>query len=562
MAYGFTIAPGLSFYDSAELALVAAQGGLGHPVGQPVHTALGWLITRLSPSPWALTFMLSALPVALMVPPLTSLVRRMAPDGPRWIAPGFIACALLHPVVWEAGSRVEVYTLAASLSIWGVAWMMIALETKKGWGIAGVFMGLSAATNPYTALFAAAAAGPALLLALARRSLGLGGIIKAILGGVVGLLPYSYIWLVAGRSDAFVWGAPIDAESLRFYLSGADYAHSRTATGTLIIQQTEQVFQWTFTAGLAPILAMGVVGNIWLGRTLGLGRLYGVIVLFMVATLLGTNPIFDMRIADYPPISYCRPLYRRLRRCDGSTAYAHNRLAALLLVLVVGSVWLSPPSVFERTRTRDVLAQTMAQQTLDDAPQDGVIVVESDHWVWPLLYEQHVNKRRSDVVVLAVGLANSSWYWAWLYRHHPSLTAIELRGPGGRMGRVRRFLEAQNRPTIYEDFGTAVRYGRPACVRRWLVGGPKACSSGSESPDVLDRLAQDLGRGTNSHVCSGPSRLGPWRSVLATGRAQSRPQSIVDDYPTIHSARCPAQKRDGQAMVGTTHDIHGSAAHW
>ena len=63
------------------------------------------------------------------------------------------------------------------------------------------------------------------------------------------------------------------------------------------------------------------------------------------------------------------------------------------------------------------------------------------------------------------------------------------------MGRVRRFLEAQNRPTIYEDFGTAVRYGRPACVRRWLVGGPKACSSGSESPDVLDRLAQDLGDG-------------------------------------------------------------------
>ena len=45
--YVFTMCRSVSMYDSPELALVAEQLGLGHPFGQPLHTLLGWLSTRL-----------------------------------------------------------------------------------------------------------------------------------------------------------------------------------------------------------------------------------------------------------------------------------------------------------------------------------------------------------------------------------------------------------------------------------------------------------------------------------------------------------------------------------
>src|SRR4051812_26676681 len=46
-----TMSRNLSLYDSGELALAAAQLGLGHPPGQPLHTLLGYLAARIAPTP-------------------------------------------------------------------------------------------------------------------------------------------------------------------------------------------------------------------------------------------------------------------------------------------------------------------------------------------------------------------------------------------------------------------------------------------------------------------------------------------------------------------------------
>jgi hypothetical protein len=39
--YALSMSRDMGFYDSPELALVAVQGGVGHPIGQPLHTLLG-----------------------------------------------------------------------------------------------------------------------------------------------------------------------------------------------------------------------------------------------------------------------------------------------------------------------------------------------------------------------------------------------------------------------------------------------------------------------------------------------------------------------------------------
>lgn len=502
--YGATMSRDLAFYDSAELAMVAAQGGLGHPVGQPLHTLLGWLAAGALPTLWALN-LLSAVPTALMVVPLTSLAERLAPEAPRWIAPAVLGASLVHPVFWENGSRVEVYALAGFLALWAVARMADALDRGRGWFLAGVGLGLSAAANPYTAVIAALAAGPALLVALVKRRIGLRGVVGALVGGPVGLLPYVYVPLVAGRDQVFVWGQPIDGPALRFYFSGADFGHNRQITAGMVLDHAVEWLGYAADVGLLPLLVLGGGACVLLGRDLQVGRAYGLLAAGLTVLLLASNTIFHPAIPDYagylaPPFGVLAAGVAGLVARLATGAERLPLLGAAMGAAVVLAGWLAPPALWARTRHLDMLARDIAEGVLRTAPADAIVVVESDHWVWPLLYLQAVEGQRPDVTVFAFGLADSSWYWAWTYRNHPKLEPFPLRGPGGRLGRGRRFLAANlHRPPLYENFGLAVVLGRPGCVGPWLLTDARACGDLAQ-PDAADAVlahhVETLGEGS------------------------------------------------------------------
>ncbi|MGB5284853.1 MAG: DUF2723 domain-containing protein, partial [Polyangiales bacterium] len=126
--YVLTMCRSLSMYDSPELAMVAEQLGLGHPFGQPLHTLLGALASRLpGVDPLVALNGLSALFGALTVIPATSfaeaLVRpdRNCPEGDlRLVAPS-IALLGMHPALWEPATRIEVYPLAIFFALWAAA---------------------------------------------------------------------------------------------------------------------------------------------------------------------------------------------------------------------------------------------------------------------------------------------------------------------------------------------------------------------------------------------------------------------------------------------------------
>ena len=46
-------------------------------------------------------------------------------------------------------------------------------------------------------------------------------------GGILGLLPYVYLLLVAARQDVLVWGGLQDGESMLRYLTLSDYKSNR-----------------------------------------------------------------------------------------------------------------------------------------------------------------------------------------------------------------------------------------------------------------------------------------------------------------------------------------------
>ncbi len=523
--YVLTMARDLSFYDSAELALVAKQGGLGHPLGQPLHTWLGWVFMHVPgvPALLGLNF-LSALATALTVLPLTSIAEGLAgedpPDTPStlrsavWIPFG-VAVVFAHPVLWENGSRVEVYPLALLFGLWAVARCAASLaprpEGGAGWFGAGLALGLAASANAYLATFIALGLAPAVGAALWRRRLSFSQALRAVGGGLTGLLPFVHIFLVAGRKDAFVWGAPTGGEALTRYLTNADFDHYRGITAAGLADHVGQWSLWALDHGLLPVVGLGLVAHALWGRRAGLGRLWAAIVFALVVYVICINTQFWPQVSDFlgylaVPVAVLGAgawvLALRLARYPRLDPRLARGAGLVVAVVLTASLTLSAPAVHHRTRDRDRVARTLAEGALADAPPHAILIVESDHWAFPMLYLQEAERTRPDVVILPLGLSGASWYWAHLFHRHPKLKPFPLRGPGGRRGRVQRLRAANpTRPVLYESFRLALLLGTPGCPGRWLLRDPNACGfPGAQGPDrltaAIEKMVDRVGEGS------------------------------------------------------------------
>ncbi len=559
----------LGFYDTGELALVAAQGGLGHPTGQPLHTLLGWLLSQLMPPLLALN-LLSALPTALMLLPLASLAERMSPKRFHITLAPLIALLLLHFAFWSSGSRIEVYALGNLLVLWGIARVAGVLHDEQSALPAGLAFGLSAAVNPVVALGAALALVPILLLSLWRSSLSAKRLAGIILGGLLGLLPYLYVFWVGQRQGQgiFLWGAPQDLASAQRFFSNADFA-GKQASGMAILEHLQIWLRWAIERGLAPLLFLGLLSQLRRGP---LGRFFGLLLLLPALLFICLNGAFYPDNPDY--LGYLgAPLALLLVSALGGLTQLSQRgrlqeiLASLLLLSLLSSALLAEPSLWNRRRHRDHSARQLLTAVMESAPQGAVLLMESDHWVFPAFYLQSVERLRPDLVLLSVGLSGSSWYWRWLYEQHPELKPIQIRAPGGRGARIQRFLKVQERPTLFESLPYAIHFGPPACMGRWLLGDARACQELSKEPDssaeLIRTLLAEVGEGASpaDRVLARVAyergealwRLGRPTQALETLRA-GVPEALLPPKPGDVSfaiaLRGPAQRWRERTIIG------------
>lgn len=485
----------LGLLDSAELAMVAQSGGLGHPTGQPLHTMLGWLFARLPGlTPLFGLNLLSALPAALCVFPILSLARSMSstpgaapPSGAARFAPAITAGAfLLHPAVWEPATRVEVYALAAFCALWALARVGDALVSHRPQGLfaAGLAFGFAASANPFMGVAAALAITPALLLATRRGLPFLPAAARIVAGGLAGLLPYAYVFAVAGRTDVFVW----EGDDLARFFSGADYAHNR---GQTLTDMLRHAWDWAVAAtetGHLPWLLAGAGAGLAARRALSL---LAPVTLAFCVYVFALNVIFFADNPDYlgylmlPSGCAAAALAALWPRAPRVALPASLGLLALLCV--------QSPALHARTRSSDSIARALAEPLLDSVPTDGVLLVESDHYAFPLLYLQSVEGRRSDVVILVDGLLDSSWYWRLTYAWHPALRGIELGGTHA--ARVGRFFAAHPERAVFAERGPlAGLAGRPFCVGPHMLqtqcGADPMSDAAAETRRLADLQAQ------------------------------------------------------------------------
>ena len=119
--------PGLAFWDTAELQVVAPLMGTAHPTGFPTYVILGWLASVvLQPfgEPAFRMNLFSAICVAVAVGVTVDLVRVLT--GSRWIGVVAGLGLALTPQVWAIGTHAEAHSLHLAL-------VAILLRLLVGW---------------------------------------------------------------------------------------------------------------------------------------------------------------------------------------------------------------------------------------------------------------------------------------------------------------------------------------------------------------------------------------------------------------------------------------------
>jgi hypothetical protein len=500
-------------YDSPELAMVAEQLGLGHPFGQPLHTILGAIVCRLpGVDPLVALNALSALFGALTVIPATSFAEALlrpdadGPDGDvRYIAPS-IAVLGMHPALWEPATRIEVYPLAVFFALWAAARFACAVldeDQRPGTYFAtGLGLGLAASANVVCAFGVALAMTPRLLMGIARQEIPRRALGTLIGGGLLGLATHLYVFAVAGRTDVVVWGAPTSAQSIVHYFTAADFVSKGVESWSEWWTHVRELFFWSLRDGLLALLLAGFGGYALYARKRGLGRFFYNATWIFFAAFIARNGVFAPDVLDYNGY-LAIPTWLAASGVGLLLAYlgyhraswAPVALAALLLFVMV-----APPAPYQRSRHRDTFTWDIGREALLAAPPNAILIVERDHWVGPIWYLQEQRGIRSDVTLLAHGLASSEWFWDHLYRRHPDLQPFELRGPGGRDARVRRFLRANPaRPVQVSRAALADRLGLPSCPSEWLLDVRSRCGDTAHEPE-LARFASvalaELGEGS------------------------------------------------------------------
>jgi hypothetical protein len=510
--YLVTMSRGIGFYDSGELAVASVQLGLAHPPGQPVYTLLGALFTHIPGVPPLLGLnALSALCGALTMLPALSLTEHLLPDRARDTKPILLASTLTlvavsqHAALWEQATRIELYALATLLALWSLARLAFVLDhgsSAEGYMLLGASLGLCAAVNPLIATLAALCGAPATLSRAYDRSIPWSALGWIFGGMLLGLVPYVYVPLIADRTDRLVWGAPTRGSALIDYLLVRDFRANLGVTPQRFLSQLADWVGFASDSGLLPVWLVGITGHA-VSPPQSLTRFCAPLAALITVLYIAHFAIFRPEIPD--TVSYTT-LATWL--CAAGAAALTGLLwlrgsrfgAVALAASVAGASLIAPPFALTRTRHVGDPARTLASTLLDSLPQNTILVAEADHWLAPLWYLQEVEHRRPDVVVLAHGLLSSSWYFEHVFRLHPALHKVALRGPGGARGRLWRLIEAQGqRPLAFENEREARALGLQTCLGPVFALARSTCN---EQPaerarfsKVLAKLSKDADAG-------------------------------------------------------------------
>ena len=428
--YLLTVAPGVQYTDSGELAAACATFGVAHPTGYPLFTLLGHVWTLL---PWsspvfglnilaallvakgvALTYMVARTLSARVLPQLDTRAHEVAAAGTALL----LGCSA---TVWAQATSIEVYALnfvllAATL----LATLKSTTEQHHRWTmLAGLLYGMmltnhlsSIALVPGLVALWFSGDQPASTRARGWKHL--------LFPAIAALALYAMLPLRSAQEPPINWGmVHRDLHAFLYHVKGKQFGvwlyESKAAFNANVRLFWNLLTSQMLWIGLAP-MAIGIVTLLRQSRVMGLALL--TVVIGNLAISLGYGiPDID---AYFIPSLAVLTLFVGV----GAAALAQRigkQLVVVALPLIL-ALTVGAMEYEEQDRGHHEAVDGYTDWAMANVePRALILTRQWDYLCSSLWYRQQALGMYSDVVVIDKELLRRTWYAPYLLQRYPDL---------------------------------------------------------------------------------------------------------------------------------------------
>lgn len=443
--YSRTLSPTVNFIDSGELISVAYHLGIAHPTGYPLFTLLGRLVALLGSSnpASALNFMSALLGSAAAV--LVGVVVFLAtgcpdkrpesalPGGPRYVVAAVSGLLFAFSrTMWQVSTQTEVYSLAALLLVLLllVAWPLIA---RKGDGyprpadrgrrvfpLLGYVWGMAMGNHLSVVLLS-----PLVLYIFYRGRVWeksrRWSVFSFSIAFLLGFSIYLYIPVRSMEGPVLNWGRPDGLDSFIRHITAWQYRTWMFTGGWSVFLQKVTDYIRLLLGQFHPIfLVLVPAGGFHLFR-------HNRSLLAALAIVFLSNLFYSLNY-DIPDIDpYFIPSFIVTVIFIGAGVHqlvlwfsGKGKGVALALSLVSAVIPLEAIHANYRIcdRSRDFMAYELATNLLSTVSEGSVVLTRTWDLYAPVLYQQLIEGKRRDVVMIDYELMRRSWYVEELMERH------------------------------------------------------------------------------------------------------------------------------------------------
>ncbi len=402
------------WFDSGEFATAISTLSVPHPTGHPTYLLFAEPFTFLPLGSMAfrtsLVSSVSAL-IAMLAISYTAHLLTNASKRFLFFASGLV---ILLPSISLQITRTEVYATQFAFS-WIVLLLLLKGNEKNDerWNLAAAFFaGITFALQPLLTVTLLP-----LFLLISLRSWP-----RLFLFFFVGTMVNLYIPLRALTDPTIDWDAPSTFHAWLKFMEARDFRiffHPPLSSAGIRDWKAGALLKLVHPSLFLP-LSIGFVSFLrhWRERSKQM-----VLIAFLLSWIPWLTKDFHLRNPDSHayvmwPISLVFLLsFLALWHLESRYRYV-GRISALLLAIFLLPTWKIG---FGGLSAHASQPSEALSRHLDLAPVKSAIIVDSDHWLFPLWYRSYVEGRRPDVAILGNGLGRSSWYIAQVTKRYEDL---------------------------------------------------------------------------------------------------------------------------------------------
>ena len=480
IVYITTLAPGLYFIDTGELAAVCVKLGIAHPTGYPLFTILGSIFAKLPIGDYIyrLNLMCAILSSVtalvffnMMYFILTELnLNKEQEKSTRFftdeknpltaIIISFSGAMVLafSSTFWNTSNSLEVYSLHVLLV---VTVMFLFLKSGnsyvkgdndlKHWLIFAFVLGLSF-TNHLTTIFLSVGF---LYLYFAVNGFGkmsFRKIFYMIVPFVLALSVYVYFF-VRGDNTVIAWGNPVTWDNFMRHVSGKQFSvWMFTSTGSASKQFSHFVNIYPKEFFYIPVIIaiFGIVETFLKQKRF----FYFTLLLFVFNILYAIN--YDIHDIDtYFLLAFVvTSIWFALGLKFLFAKMKISGLAAVSLSLIIPAFSIYG-NYDENNLKNSHFVKEYTNNVFSSAREKSIIMsTQWDFWVSASFYEQYVHNIRPDIIVIDKELMRKSWYLKHLRYHYPELylrSNTEFEAYAKELFKFEKFTENYTKPKNETD---------------------------------------------------------------------------------------------------------------